>query len=82
MGNLGQFILGFGDLVQTQEKELLLLSNSKGPLFESSLTLNCYPIEFVFAEKLETAIFTRGREQPNEGFSRSLYYCQLWKNAE
>ena len=49
--------LGFGDLVQTQEKELLLLSNSKGPLFEPSLTVNCYPIEFVFAEKLETAIF-------------------------
>ena len=49
--------LGFGDLVQVREKELLLLSNSKGPLFEPSLTVNCYPMEFVFAEKLETAIF-------------------------
>jgi|GEM_PF-1333670 hypothetical protein len=29
--------LGFGDLVQVREKELLLLSNSKGPLFEPSM---------------------------------------------
>lgn len=49
--------LGFGDLVQVRKKELLLLSNSKGPLFEPSLTVNCYPMEFVFAEKLETTIF-------------------------
>lgn len=49
--------LGFGDLVQVHEKELLLLSNSKGPLFEPSITVNCYPMEFVFAEKLETAVF-------------------------
>lgn len=39
--------LGFGDLVQVCEKEFLLLSNSKGPLFESSLTVNCYPMEFL-----------------------------------
>ena len=49
--------LGFGDLVPVREKELLLLSNSQGPLFESSLTVKCYPMEFVFAEKLETTIY-------------------------
>ncbi|HSW87109.1 MAG TPA: nucleotidyl transferase AbiEii/AbiGii toxin family protein [Rhabdochlamydiaceae bacterium] len=49
--------LGFGDLIQIHKKELLLLSNSKGPLFERSLTINCYPMEFLFAEKLETAIY-------------------------
>lgn len=49
--------LGFGDLVQTHKKELLLLSNSKGPLFESTITVTCYPMEFIFAEKLETVIF-------------------------
>lgn len=49
--------LGFDDLVLAQEKKLLLLSNSKGPLFEPSLTVSCYPMEFIFAEKLETAIF-------------------------
>jgi predicted nucleotidyltransferase component of viral defense system len=49
--------LGFGDLIQTHKKELFLLSNSKRPLFESTLTVNCYPMEFIFAEKLETVIF-------------------------
>jgi predicted nucleotidyltransferase component of viral defense system len=52
--------LGFGDLIHVREKELLLLSSSKGPLFEPSLTVNCYPMEFIFAEKLETAIFRGG----------------------
>ncbi len=49
--------LGFGDIVHDCEKKLLLLSSSKGPLYKSSLTMNCYPIEFIFAEKLETVIF-------------------------
>lgn len=49
--------LGFGDLVKVCKQKILLLSNSKGPLFESFITLRCYPVEFVFAEKLETVIY-------------------------
>ncbi|HSX38117.1 MAG TPA: nucleotidyl transferase AbiEii/AbiGii toxin family protein [Chlamydiales bacterium] len=64
--------LGFGDLVQTHKKELLLLSNSKGPLFEPSLTVNCYPMEFIFAEKLETAIF-RGADNSRMKDFHDLY---------
>ncbi|MBX9744292.1 MAG: nucleotidyl transferase AbiEii/AbiGii toxin family protein [Chlamydiales bacterium] len=64
--------LGFGDLVQTHAKELLLLSNSKGPLFEPSLTVNCYPMEFIFAEKLETAIF-RGADNSRMKDFHDLY---------
>lgn len=64
--------LGFGDLIQVREKELLLLSNSKGPLFEPSLTVNCYPMEFVFAEKLETAIF-RGADNSRMKDFHDLY---------
>ena len=64
--------LGFGDLVQVREKEFLLLSNSKGPLFEPSLTVNCYPMEFVFAEKLETAIF-RGADNSRMKDFHDLY---------
>jgi len=44
-------------MVFARERELLLLSNSQGPLFESSLIVKCYPMEFVFAEKLETTIY-------------------------
>ncbi|NGX40292.1 MAG: hypothetical protein KR126chlam4_00109 [Candidatus Anoxychlamydiales bacterium] len=49
--------LGFGDVVKEIKKEIVLMKSSKGPLFENSITLNCYPREFIFAEKLETIIF-------------------------
>lgn len=41
--------LGFGDKVKIQDQKIQLLESSKGPLFESSITLKCYPIEFIFA---------------------------------
>jgi predicted nucleotidyltransferase component of viral defense system len=49
--------LGFGDVVKEVKKELFLMKSAKGPLFENSIKLNCYPCEFIFAEKLETIIF-------------------------
>lgn len=64
--------LGFGDLVKVHEQEILLLSNSKGPLFEPSVTLRCYPIEFVFAEKLETLIY-RGADNSRMKDFHDLY---------
>ena len=48
--------VGFGDVVAPIEKALPLTSYSKGPLFEGSTKLACYPKEFIFAEKLETII--------------------------
>lgn len=64
--------LGFGDLVKAHEQEILLLGNAKGPLFESSVTLKCYPLEFVFAEKLETVIY-RGKENSRMKDFHDLY---------
>lgn len=64
--------LGFGDLVHVCEKEFSLLSNSKGPLFESSIAMRCYPIEFVFAEKLETIIY-RGADNSRMKDFHDLY---------
>lgn len=49
--------LGFGDRVEPIEYSMDLTSTSKGPLFESRISLHCYPKEFVFAEKLETVVF-------------------------
>ena len=49
--------LGFGDRVEPVEYAMDLTSTSKGPLFESRISLKCYPKEFIFAEKLETVIF-------------------------
>lgn len=53
--------LDFGDHLKAKEENFLLLANSKGPIFESAVSLKCYPMEFVFAEKLETVIY-RGAE--------------------
>ena len=64
--------LGFGDLIHARKKELLLLSNAKGPLFEPSLMVNCYPMEFVFAEKLETAVY-RGADNSRMKDFHDLY---------
>ncbi len=52
--------LGFGDRVEPVEYLIDLTASSRGPLFESRISLHCYPKEFIFAEKLETIIF-RGR---------------------
>ncbi len=49
--------LGFGDCVESVEHPIDLTATSKGPLFESRITLQCYPKEFIFAEKLETVVF-------------------------
>lgn len=64
--------LGFGDLFQICEKKILLLSNSKGPLFEPYIILKCYPMEFVFAEKLETIIY-RGADNSRMKDFHDLY---------
>ncbi len=49
--------LGFGDRVEPIEHPIDLTATSKGPLFESKISLHCYPKEFIFAEKLETLVF-------------------------
>ena len=72
--------LGFGDLVNVPEEEILLLSNSKGPLFEPSITLRCYPMEFVFAEKLETVIY-RGADNSRMKDFHDLYTMACTENT-
>ena len=52
--------LGFGDCVDPIEYPIDLTATSKGPLFESRISLHCYPKEFIFAEKLETIVFRGG----------------------
>lgn len=49
--------IGFGDIVDPVKYEIPLTSSSKGDLFEHSVSLSCYPKEFILAEKLETIIY-------------------------
>jgi predicted nucleotidyltransferase component of viral defense system len=62
MGRLGNtktkvFIdVGVGDAVKPTEITITLLATDKSPLFEKEIHLWAYPVESIFAEKLETAI--------------------------
>jgi len=49
--------IGFGDIVNPVKYAIPLTTSSKGDLFERSVSLSCYPKEFIFAEKLETIIY-------------------------
>lgn len=49
--------IGFGDVVDPVTYAFPLTSSSKGDLFERSVSLSCYPKEFILAEKLETIIY-------------------------
>lgn len=49
--------IGFGDIVNPVKYAIPLTRSSKGDLFEHSVSLCCYPKEFILAEKLETIIY-------------------------
>lgn len=48
--------VGCGDPVKGVKKSIELLGSPGKPLFESSITLEVYPLEFIFAEKFETVM--------------------------
>ena len=49
--------IAFGDVIEPIRKSINLIAYSKGPLFEDSIELLCYPKEFIFAEKLRNSHF-------------------------
>jgi predicted nucleotidyltransferase component of viral defense system len=51
--------LGIGDHVVPETRSLGLLSLNKKPLFESAISIQVYPLSYIFAEKLE-AVVSRG----------------------
>lgn len=48
--------IGIGDAVDPENLEINLLQYKNKPLFEESISLLVYPIESIFAEKLETVL--------------------------
>lgn len=48
--------IGVGDAVRPSEITMKLLGTDKSPLFEKEINLWAYPVESIFAEKLETAV--------------------------
>lgn len=60
--------IGFGDVVEPTAQVFHLISYSKGPLFEGSVEILCYPKEFIFAEKLETIVYRGGANSRMKDF--------------
>lgn len=69
--------LAFGDRVEPIEYPMDLTATSKGPLFESRISLYCYPKEFIFAEKLETIVFRGGGNTRMKDFHDLYSLIQL-----
>lgn len=51
-----QVDLGIGDAVEPEENRILLFHYKDKPIFEDEITLLTYPLETVFAEKLQTLV--------------------------
>lgn len=51
-----QIDIGVGDIVQPITREIQLMQNRGQSLFEDTISLPVYPVETIFAEKLETII--------------------------
>lgn len=64
--------IGIGDSVEPVLRTIPFLAIKSKPLYEASVALRVYPPEFIFAEKLETALY-RG-----ESNSRLKDYYDLW----
>ena len=60
--------VGIGDIVEPQNKEIKLFEYRGKPFFEKSISLLVYPIEAIFAEKLETVLSKGSRNSRMKDF--------------
>lgn len=60
--------VGIGDIVEPQNKKLKLSEYRGKPFFEESISLLVYPIETIFAEKLETVLSKGSRNSRMKDF--------------
>ncbi len=60
--------VGVGDIVEPQNREIKLFEYRGKPFFEESISLLVYPIETIFAEKLETVLSKGSRNSRMKDF--------------
>jgi predicted nucleotidyltransferase component of viral defense system len=60
--------VGIGDIVEPQNKKIKLFEYRGKPFFEESISLLVYPIETIFAEKLETILSKGARNSRMKDF--------------
>ena len=60
--------VGIGDVVEPQNREIKLFEYRGKPFFEESISLLVYPLETIFAEKLETVLSKGSRNSRMKDF--------------
>lgn len=60
--------VGIGDIVEPQNRDIKLFEYRGKPFFEESISLLVYPIETIFAEKLETVLSKGSRNSRMKDF--------------
>jgi predicted nucleotidyltransferase component of viral defense system len=68
-----QVDVGFGDVVSPESRTIKLLATRKGPVFEGEVSIQAYPPEAIFAEKLETTVYRGGAN------SRMKDFHDMWR---
>ena len=60
--------LGIGDKVSAETRSIELLALNNKPLFESEISLQVYPLTYIFAEKLEAVVYRGGTNSRMKDF--------------
>jgi predicted nucleotidyltransferase component of viral defense system len=60
--------LGIGDHVHPESRSIELLALNNEPLFESNISLQVYPLSYIFAEKLEAVVYRGGTNSRMKDF--------------
>lgn len=68
--------IGIGDIVEPQNRKIKLFEYRGKPFFEESISLLVYPIETIFAEKLETVLSKGSR---NSSQRRRAWEAMDWQ---
>lgn len=71
-----QIDIGVGDIVQPKIEAIELYQYKGVPIFEDKVTLQIYPIETIFAEKLETIISKGAANSRIKDFHDLLLICR------
>lgn len=78
-GKMRDFIqidIGVGDAVEPKQDSLDLYQCRGKPIFEESVSLQVYPIETIFSEKLETVIFKGAINSRMKDYHDLLLLCR------
>ena len=67
---------GIGDQIVPEKKTLPLLALNGKPLFESEVSVQAYPLSYIFAEKMEAVVYRGGTNSRMKDFYDLMMVAQ------